>query len=204
MTEEDIAGRVFGVNGSACAKEADAEEKGRFKEIIDGCRANEPSSQEKLYKQFYGYALAVALAYCYSREDAVEVVNDSFIKVFRNIRTFVSTEPFRPWLRKIVVNTSIDRIRANKKYRNHVEDEDLQHVSRVDIESELTAKQMYALLNELPDLLRFVFNMYEIEGYSHREIADRLEIAESSSRTYLTRAKTRLRHLYGKLFTGEQ
>lgn len=173
-------------------------------EIIDGCRANKSSSQEKLYKKFYGYALAVALTYCCTREDAVEVVNDSFIKVFKNIRTFISSEPFRPWLRKIVVHTSIDKIRANKKFHHHVEAEDMQQASRVDIESDLTAKQMYALLNELPDLLRLVFNMYEIEGYSHREIAARLEIAESSSRTYLTRAKARLRHLYRKFFTSEQ
>ena len=204
MTEEDTAERIFGVNGSAFTKEVVAEEECNLKEIIDGCRVNKSSSQEKLYKQFYGYALAVALAYCYSREDAVEVVNDSFIKVFRNIRTFVSTEPFRPWLRKIVVNTSIDTIRANKRFQHHVEGEDMQYVSHVDIESELTAKQIYALLNELPDLLRFVFNMYEIEGYSHREIAGRLDIAESSSRTYLTRAKTRLRRLYQKHFTDEQ
>lgn len=172
-------------------------------EIIEGCRDYEEDSQEFLYKKFYGYALGVALTYCSKRPDAVEVVNDSFMKVFRNIKTYDISEPFKPWLRKIVVNTSIDKARANKRFNNHMEIDAIRPASSVDVESELNAKQIYRLLNELPELLRFVFNMYEIEGYSHREIAEKLGIAESSSRTYLTRAKAQLRELYRNLFMDE-
>lgn len=204
LTEDHIASGFFG-NGtsSAVIEEAEQGRQGELANIISGCRANKSSSQEKLYKKFYGYALAVALAYCYNREEAVEVVNDSFIKVFRNIETFITTEPFRPWLRKIVVNTSIDKVRATRKFQHQVDIKEMKHASQTDIESELTAKQIYAMLNELPEALRLVFNMYEIEGYSHREIAGRLDIAESSSRTYLARAKEQLRDLYKTLFAYE-
>lgn len=148
--------------------------------------------------------MSVALTYGQSKADAVEVVNDSFMKVFKNIHTFKTSEPFKPWFRKIVVHTAIDRARANKKFQKEVQVEDFLPQAPVDIEAELNARQIYKLLDELPDLLRFVFNMYEIEGYSHREISDQLDIAESSSRTYLTRAKAQLRKLYQSTFMDEQ
>lgn len=171
-------------------------EQDKLEKIIGGCQNYDPETQEELYKKFYGYVLGVALTYCSTRADADEVVNDSFMKVFKKIKTYKNQLPFKPWLRAIVVNTSIDRARKNKRFNNHVEFEDIQPVSSVDLDAELHAKQIFSLLNELPELLRFVFNMYEIEGYSHREIAGKLEIAESSSRTYLTRAKSELRQLY--------
>lgn len=201
MAEDQIAGGVFWKKDFASTKGTGENGQYVLAEIIDGCRNNEASCQEKLYKKFYGYALAVALSYCYNREDAVEVVNDSFIKIFKNIKTFIPSEPFRPWLRTIVVRTSIDKVRAKKRFQHHLEIEEAYQVSPVDAETALTAKQIYALLNELPDVHRLVFNMYEMEGYSHREIAGMLDIAESSSRTYLTRAKARLRLLYKKIFT---
>lgn len=169
-------------------------------EILAGCRSNDADSQEKLYKQFYGYALAVAFKYCSTKEDAVEAVNDSFIKVFDKIDTFDFSRPFKPWLRKIVINTSIDKIRAMSKYNNQTGLKDYHQNVNGNAESELTVKQIYRLINRLPVLHKFVFNLYEIEGYSHSEIAEMLNIRESSSRTYLTRAKATLRKLYNQLF----
>lgn len=194
--KKNIAGKIPDKEDSVEPGRMNNSDAQHLIDIIEGCRAREVYSQERLYKKFYGYAMSVALTYCRSRADAVEVVNDSFMKVFKNIQTFDITEPFKPWFRKIVVNTSIDRARANKRLNREVQIDDYLPRSSVDVEAELNAKQIYELLNELPDLLRFVFNMYEIEGFSHREIADRLDIAESSSRTYLTRAKAKLRELY--------
>lgn len=169
-------------------------------EIIEGCRMNKSRYQEKLYKKLYGYALAIALRYCYSSEDAAEVVNDSFIKVFKNINKFDSTGPFKPWFRRIVINTSIDKIRAHKKFQNHLEVENVPLVSHVDVVSELTAEQVIDLFDELPALQRIIINMYEMEGYSHDEIAEKLNIPAGSSRAYLSRAKSKLRILYKKYF----
>lgn len=203
MAKENTAGKIIQKDDpalSGCKNET----AGEFSRIIQGCRENNPESQERLYKKYYGYVLGVALAYCVSREDAAEVANDSFIKVFRHIGTYIHTKPFRPWIRRIVVNTAIDKLRAVRKFNCKIEIGKIEPLSPVDIESELNASQIFKLLNELPDLLRFVFNMYEIEGYSHREIAEQLDIAESSSRTYLGRAKSRLRQLYTELFMDEQ
>lgn len=204
MVRKNIAGKIFEEQTTGPAGSVNNSSKRSLETIIKGCRERDTYSQEKLYKQFYGYAMGVALTYCTLREDAVEVTNDSFMKVFKNIDTYNITEPFKPWFRKIVVNTAIDRARANKRFNNQIQIDDFLPASHVDVEAELNAKQIYKLLNELPDLLRFVFNMYEIEGYSHREVAQKLKIAESSSRTYLTRAKAQLRELYSKTFIDEQ
>jgi len=147
--------------------------------------------------------MGVALSYSRSREDALEVVNDSFMKVFKHIESYQRSEPFKPWFRKIVVNTAIDKARAGNRFEQHVDIDATEKSSSVNVEAELNVRQIYQILNELPDLLRFVFNMYEIEGYSHREISRQLDIAESSSRTYLTRAKAQLRQLYKQDFLNE-
>lgn len=201
--KKNIAGKISDNQVPTTSGRMNTSDHGHLDEIIHGCRERNVDSQERLYKKFYGYAMGVALTYCSSKDDAVEVVNDSFMKVFKNIKMYDLSKPFKPWFRKIVVNTSIDKARANKRFQNQVQLDDICPSSSVDIEADLNAKQIYKLLNELPDLLRFVFNMYEIEGYSHREIADRLDIAESSARTYLTRAKAQLRDLYKNLFRDE-
>ncbi|MEX0929010.1 MAG: sigma-70 family RNA polymerase sigma factor [Balneolales bacterium] len=201
--KKNIAGKVLLNNGPEKPVTVGDADYHELIQIISGCREYHTHSQEKLYKKFYGYALGVALSYCPTRDDAIEVVNDSFMKVFKHIDKYSSTGPFKPWLRKIVVNTSIDKARANGRFKNQVDIDTLERASPTDIESELNARQIYNLLNELPELLRFVFNMYEIEGYSHREIAIRLSIAESSSRAYLTRAKTLLKHHYENTFLDE-
>lgn len=179
-------------------RQKDEQENSILAEILYGCYQKRPSSQEMLYKKFYGYAMGIALKYCCNREDAREVTNDSFIKVFQHIKKFDPSAPFKPWFRRIVVNSSIDKIRTNKKFQHHLEIDDVREVYPVDIESDLSAEEAYNLLEKLPALHRCVFNMYEIDGYHHHEIAAMLEIPESSSRTYLTRAKTRLRQLYQK------
>lgn len=201
LGKKSLAGKI-NWSKQTSSKDDDHRERALL-DIIKGCRENDPQSQEKIYKHYYGYAMGIALSYCSTREDAAEVVNDSFIKVFKNIKTYITSEPFKPWFRKIVVRTAIDKIRANKRFKDHVEINEMHQISPVDIESNLNAQQIYKLLNKLPDLLRLVFNMYEIEGYSHREIARELGIAESSSRTYLTRAKAQLRTLYKTFFTNE-
>ena len=170
--------------------------------LIDGCFRRDPSSQERLYKLYYGYALAIALKYCLNRDDAIEVVNDSFMKVFQKIETYDRSRPFRPWLSRIVINRSIDMRRRHFRPHHNIEEIPIQ--GEISADDGLNVKEIHQLLEKLPDLQRFVFNMYEIDGYSHREIAEMLDIAESSSRTYLTRAKTRLRALYRKHLSGRR
>ena len=171
-------------------------------EIIQGCLRKKEKSQEMLYKRFFGYALRVALIYNRNRENALEAVNDSFVKVFNQIDRYDNTMPFKSWLSKIVVNTSIDRFRKSKK-EIQFDDKEVFFIpdESSNILTQLSADDILGLLNRLPEIHRMVFSLYEIEGYTHEEIASLLSIRENSSRVYLTRAKKRLRELFEMLFS---
>jgi RNA polymerase sigma factor (sigma-70 family) len=163
--------------------------------LIHECQQGNIRSEEKLYRHFYGYVTAISLRYASDKADAQEIVDDTFMKVFSNIGKFDPQQPFKGWLRKITVNTAIDHLRRNKRYVHMI---DIDHVSVSSNEcavSKLSAEDLMQMISQLPDLQRFTFNMYEIEGYNHQEIAQQLDITESSSRVYLTRAKQRLREL---------
>jgi len=171
-------------------------------EIIRNCLRKDGKAQEMLYKQFFGYALGVALLYNKQRGEALEVVNDSFMKVFAEIPRFDTSKPFKAWLRRIVINTSIDRFRRESRTGFHYENDSF-HVPDCNpgIISDLTAQDVTRLLNQLPDIHKIVFSLYEIEGFSHDEIGEKLNIPVSSSRVYLTRAKKKLRKLFPLYFS---
>jgi len=162
-----------------------------------------------VYKTYYGYAMAVVLRYVQAEMEAEEIVNESFVKVFRKLNAFemhaedgVLEKTFKSWLARIAVNTSIDVLRA-KKPTDMLEDTseaDLQ-MHAVMITDNLAVQDILKLLDRIPEVQRSIFNLFEIEGYSHEEIGQMLEIPESTSRTYLTRAKQRLRKLYMEEFS---
>jgi RNA polymerase sigma-70 factor (ECF subfamily) len=145
--------------------------------------------------------MSICLRYAYSKEEAVEVLNDSFLKVFKNITQYNPEYSFKGWLRKIIINTSIDYYRKNKKKYQlkeiNLENIDLSDCSQLE---KFNIEDLQVLLNELTENQRLVFNLYEIEGYKHQEIAQKLNITESSSRTILTRAKVILRAAYIKYY----
>lgn len=149
-----------------------------------------------LYKHFYGFAMGIALRYCLTRDDAMEAVNDGFIKVFKSIDNYQPDKPFKAWLRTIVVNTAIDSRRKEMKQWLNTELDNAAGISTGStIIADLNARDIMQLLNKLPNMHRLVFNMYEVDGYSHDEIAGQLGIPASSSRVYLTRAKEKLRKM---------
>jgi len=169
-------------------------------DIISNCKTGSLKHQEMLYKRFYGYAMGISLRYCFSREDAVEVVNDAFIKVFNSINSYADDKPFKPWLRSIVVNTAIDRRRKDLKHQLNTDLENagtLVNYASTAIEN-LNAQDILKLMKTLPAVQLTVFNLYEIDGYSHDEIAQMLALSPSSSRVYLSRAKERLRNILNK------
>jgi RNA polymerase sigma factor (sigma-70 family) len=164
------------------------------KDLIQKAKSRDPRSLERLYKHFYGYAMSVALRYSGNREEACEIVNDSFMKVFDKIDQFSPENSFKGWLRRILINTSVDYYRKNLKYMVLMDIEKADAASyQSSIIEELSREDILDMLRELPEILRIIFNMYEIEGYKHNEIADALNIPSSSSRTYLARAKEKLR-----------
>lgn len=169
--------------------------------IIKKCKSGKRKQQEILYRHFYGYAISICLRYAYTKTDASEILNDSFLKVFRNIKKFDTGKPFRPWLRTIIVHTAIDY------YRKHTRFEPMLHIEHAASESfdadqidRLGYEDLKNLLDSLPEIYRLIFNLYEIDGFTHKEIAAKLEIKESTSRSYLTRAKQKLRTLVEQHF----
>jgi RNA polymerase sigma-70 factor (ECF subfamily) len=164
--------------------------------LINSCKNGDLRQQELLYKQFYGYALGVCMRYLNNREDALEAANDSFIKVFRSLASFNQEQSFKPWFRRILINTSLDYRRKAMRFSEALELTDTvaqtTHSCAID---QLSAQDILSLMKNLNDMQRTVFNLYEIDGYSHKEIGSMLNIPESSSRTYLTRAKQALQQL---------
>ncbi|MRS61501.1 RNA polymerase sigma factor [Larkinella terrae] len=173
------------------------------RQLIEGCRQGSPQYQEMFYKHFYGFTMAIALRYHPARQEAGSVVNDSFMKVFARIDRYAFEETFKGWLRRIVVNTALDHYRKHVKHTQTVEYDQADSQS-VEVEnaviSQLTAEDILTLLQHLPDQYRMVFNLYEIEGYSHEEIAGQLNLSVSSSRVYLVRAKEKLARLVKSYF----
>lgn len=181
-----------------------------LEDAIEGCLKNKNKSKEMIYKSFYGYLMGVVLRYVNDRNDAEELVNDTFIKIFKSIAQFsFPKEPgelqkaFKGWIARISSRTAIDFLRSKKTYIS-VDDiaEDQQPFTAVNAVSQLNVQDIMKLLNVLPETHRIIFNMYEIEGFSHEEISKMLNIPESSSRVYLTRAKSKLRDLYSKTLTN--
>lgn len=180
-----------------------------LKSALEECRVhNSERGKSFVYKQFYGYLMAVALRYVPDEMEAEDIVNESFVKIFRKLDSFQCTEgdeivekSFKGWMARITVNTAIDKLRAKKEIL-HIEDVSEQEllIHSVSISTTLEERDILKLLHDLPDIQRTIFNLYEIEGFSHEEIGRELNIPESTSRTYLTRAKSKLRKLYQQEF----
>lgn len=165
-----------------------------------------PEQEEGLYRQYWGILMGVAQRYVANRETAREVVNDSFVKAFNKLSSFRGKGPDRPiilkaWLIRITVNTAIDRLRS-ETLSSTLSLNGLETQLTVEMEDGLQVSDILMLLHELPDLHRIIFNLYELDGYSHKEIGEIMGIPTSSSRVYLTKAKQKLRVLYNKYFGG--
>lgn len=164
--------------------------------LLEGCRRKNRASQLRLYEHFYAYGLSITLRYSKNREEALEILNDAFLKAFLKIDQYDSDYPFKPWLRRILINSSID---YHRKYSRLVETSDLPHSTEV-----ATATYNYALDNlEFDDLItvlqrlspayRLVFTLYVVEGFSHQEIAEKLNISIGTSKSNLSKARVKLK-----------
>jgi RNA polymerase sigma factor (sigma-70 family) len=165
-------------------------------ELIRQCKTGSLKYQELLYKQFYGYAMGIGLRYSLNRDDALEVVNDAFIKAFNSMGNYNIDKPFKAWLRTIIVNTAIDRRRKDLKFQLNIElDSAPPLMGNINAIDNLNVQDILNLMKELPAIQLTIFNLYEIDGYNHDEIAGMLNIPASSSRVYLSRAKEKLRKI---------
>ena len=168
-------------------------------DIIKDCRRGREAAMQAFYERFYSYALSICLAYASDREDACEILNDGFLKVFRHFGELKNEAVLLPWLRRIMVNTAIDYYRRNRKRAADIPTEFVEHtleepyLNDEAIFAQLSVEHILTVLHQLPVPYRMVFSLYVLEGYSHREIAEKLGLAESTSRAHLTEANRLLR-----------
>jgi len=164
------------------------------KDLIQACLRQERWAQKLLYEEHYGKMMGVCLRYSNNSDDALDILHEGFIKVFKNMAKYQAGTSLSAWIRRIMVNTAIDYYRKNVRRRT----EDLEkaydlRVVSADALSQLTEKEILAAVQELSPGYRVVFNLYVLEGYSHKEIADILSITESTSRSNLVKARTKLK-----------
>jgi RNA polymerase sigma factor (sigma-70 family) len=159
--------------------------------ILQGCVQNNAAAQKALYEKYSAKMLVVCYRYGHNREDAEDMLQEGFIKVFSQIHTFENRGALEGWIRRIMVHTCINVLKKNKRFNESV---DLIHANSLhtreeNIPSIIQAKEVVECIRMLPIGYRTVLNLYAIEGFSHKEIAAMLDIEESTSRSQYTRAK---------------
>jgi len=165
-------------------------------QLIRGCIKQDRKCQKMLYKAFYGFAMGICLRYANDRDEAAEVMNQGFFKVFTHIGSFDTTRPFKAWLGKIMMNVSIDFYRANLKMAYTEDLEAAEHVSDGELaDRNLSYSDLLAMVQQLPQAYRTVFNLFAIEGYSHEEIGEMLNINAGTSKSNLHKARQKLKQM---------
>lgn len=167
-------------------------------DLVKGCAAGDMRSQEFLYKRYFSFAMSVCIRYAGDEHEAMEVVNDSYMKVLESLSEYDTSRPFKSWYGKILVNTAIDNYRKNLKHRDDLSISEVTEAGEQEpeIESELSVHDILELYRHLPGNYKMTFNLFEIEGYSHEEIGLMMGVTASTSRSNLARAKKMLRELY--------
>ncbi|MCB0735437.1 MAG: RNA polymerase sigma factor [Flavobacteriales bacterium] len=168
-------------------------------ELIKGCIREDRTSQGLLYERYANKMYAICLRYSNSREEAEDVLQDAFMKIFDKISLFRGEGSFEGWMRRIMVNTAL---RSRDKRRMKFEPGDLDDVEEPSVEAsvidQMGTKEIMNLLHEMPEGYRVVFNLNAVEGYNHKEIGEMLGINESTSRSQFARARKYLMNLMKK------
>jgi RNA polymerase sigma factor (sigma-70 family) len=165
-------------------------------QIIKLCAKHDRKAQQILYDRYSRLLLGVCLRYATDKAEAEDILQDSFLKIFFNIKEYSGSGSFIGWLRKVAVNTAITHYHKNLKYRYHVDIEDYISVETGTTSFEedfFTSDELFKVLNELPAGYRMVFNLYAVEGYKHKEIAEMLGIDTNTSKSQYSRAKAVIR-----------
>ncbi|MBS3914768.1 MAG: sigma-70 family RNA polymerase sigma factor [Bacteroidetes bacterium] len=167
------------------------------KELVDGCIKEDRICQRFLWDKYAPKLLSIGIRYCKSREDAEDVLMEAFVKIFDKIGEFRFQSSLETWMRRVMVNTSINKIRSTK-ITDTIDNEHLEIAFNDRAFELMNARELLQLLEKLPVGYRTVFNLYAIEGYSHKEIADELGIDEGTSRSQLAKARKALQELIEK------
>jgi RNA polymerase sigma-70 factor, ECF subfamily len=190
----------------------DLSDVGKIKRLVESCIKGERASQQKFYQTFYGRMLAVCMRYADNREEAKDLLHDSFIKVFASLKDFEFKGSLEGWVKRIVTNTAIDAVRKkrnffveleeNKNYDNIIDDyhetEEYEQIVQMKVEV------IMQLIQKLSPVYRMVFNLYVFEELSHKEIAEQLNINIGTSKSNFAKAKRNLLKLFEEYTNGHE
>ncbi|MGB1205769.1 MAG: RNA polymerase sigma factor [Chitinophagales bacterium] len=163
--------------------------------LLSDCLKGVEKAQKKLYEQYKVQMFRICLRYAANRQEAEDILQDGFVKIFMSLHQYKKRGSLGAWMRKVMINVALQHIR---KHKNSIKTADLEkalytYSTQKDIFSDLGAKELTAIIQKLPKGYRLVFNLYVIEGFSHKEIAEMLQISESTSKSQLFKAKKTLR-----------
>lgn len=167
-----------------------------IQELVKGCKKKDRKSQKGLYQLFYSHSMKMCIRYAKDKDEAVELVNDGFMRVFINIDRYDQTKPFKPWLNTIMINTSIDHYRKQIK-KIAMEELNAKHdvEDKESILSRIHYEDLIKLVQKLSVAYRTVFNLFAIDGYTHEEIASMLSISVGTSKSNLFKAREQLKKM---------
>jgi len=162
-----------------------------MKDLINGCVLGKRKSRKELFRRYHKMLLSICLRYSRDKSEAEDILLEGFMQIYSKIETYSFEGSFEGWMKRIMVNTAIDNFRKNKKEVFHQNiDEYTELVSEeTDILKELSAKDIIALIQTMPQGYRIAFNLFAIEGYSHKEIAEKLQVTESTSKSQVRKAR---------------
>jgi RNA polymerase sigma factor (sigma-70 family) len=179
--------------------------------LLQQCRKGDRKGQYQLFRRCFPVLMSVCLRYKKDEGDAKAALNEGFLKILQNLDKYSSSTPFEAWIRRIMINTLIDDFRKNRKVRELMEYRDFSdngsHQDPVDFneaDKMFDAEQLTALIRELPPMSQKVFNLFAIDGYSHKEVSDMLQISEGTSKWHLSFARKRLKEMIKALMKSSK
>jgi RNA polymerase sigma factor (sigma-70 family) len=177
---------------------SEAEQQG----VIEGCIRGNRNAQEALYKAYYKAMVGICLRYTKSEEDAVEVLNNGFLRVFQTLSRYDATQgSLYTWIRTLVVHSCLNFVKQKAKAEKHFELNGADVTVPAEVVSKLKASELLALVRGLPPATAAVFNLYAVEGYSHKEIGEMLNISTGTSKWHLSEARKQLQLKISETYT---
>ncbi len=176
------------------------------KEIIEGCKKQNRKAQKMLYDRYASKFLGICMRYAKDRQEAEDTLQEAFLKIFERIDQYTFSGAFEGWMRRIIVNTAISNYRKNLKHYNHFDVDEIKEyeedVNTADLE--FTMEEMLRVIQSLSPGYRTIFNLYAIEGYSHKEIAEMLGIDVATSKSQYSRARKVIQYRLAKIRSVKQ
>jgi len=169
-------------------------------QLVAGCLKGEPIAQRELYKSYSRKMMSICMRYANGREQAQDILQDGFVKVFQKMDHYRGDGPLGGWIARTMVNTALDHIRRNKPYDHSLDLTEAEHLHAEDAQvmSSMSTDELLELIQGLPPGYRAVFNLFAIEGYAHKEISEQMGISENTSKSQFMKARAYLRKLLPK------